>query len=149
MLETLYNLPFHILVPPNIRVRRFSIPLPSAMAVFSVVLLSYFLVTGGIIYDVIVEPPSVGATVDEHGHSKPVAFLPYRVNAQYIIEGLASSFLFTMGGLGFIIMDTIHSPGKTHLNRMLLTSMGFIFILVSFFSTWLFMRMKLPSYLQP
>ncbi|EDW03505.1 putative oligosaccharyltransferase complex subunit CG9662 [Drosophila grimshawi] len=149
MLETIYNLPFHILVPPNIKVRRFSIPMPSPMAVFSVVLLSYFLVTGGIIYDVIVEPPSVGATVDEHGHSRPVAFMPYRVNAQYIMEGLASSFLFTIGGLGFIIMDQTHASGKTNLNRLLLTAMGFIFILVSFFTTWLFMRMKLPSYLQP
>ncbi|KAH8263323.1 hypothetical protein KR044_007345 [Drosophila immigrans] len=155
MLETLYNLPFHILVPPNIKVRRFALPMPSPMAVFSVVLLSYFLVTGGksnycsIIYDVIVEPPSVGATVDEHGHSRPVAFMPYRVNGQYIMEGLASSFLFTVGGLGFIIMDQTHTPGKTNLNRLLLTAMGFIFILVSFFTTWLFMRMKLPSYLQP
>ncbi|XP_017075401.1 putative oligosaccharyltransferase complex subunit CG9662 [Drosophila eugracilis] len=149
MIEALYNLPFHILVPPNIKVRRFSIPMPSPMAVFSVILFSYFLVTGGIIYDVIVEPPSVGATVDEHGHSRPVAFMPYRVNGQYIMEGLASSFLFTIGGLGFIIMDQTHSPGKTNLNRLLLTAMGFIFILVSFFTTWLFMRMKLPSYLQP
>ena len=27
----------------------------------------------GIIYDVIVEPPSVGSTTDESGHSKPVS----------------------------------------------------------------------------
>lgn len=27
----------------------------------------------GIIYDVIVEPPSVGSTTDEHGHSRPVS----------------------------------------------------------------------------
>jgi len=47
MFETLYNLPFHILVPPNIKVRKFSIPMPSPMAVFSVILFSYFLVTGG------------------------------------------------------------------------------------------------------
>lgn len=26
----------------------------------------------GIIYDVIVEPPSVGSTTDEHGHTRPV-----------------------------------------------------------------------------
>jgi hypothetical protein len=51
----------------------------------------------GIIYDIIVEPPSIGSTI-ENGHSKPVAFLPYRVNGQYIMEGLASSFLFTIGG---------------------------------------------------
>ena len=37
---------------------------------------------GGIIYDVIVEPPSVGSTTDEHGHQRPVAFMPYRVNGE-------------------------------------------------------------------
>ena len=30
----------------------------------------------GIIYDVIVEPPSVGSTTDEFGHSKPVSICP-------------------------------------------------------------------------
>lgn len=30
------------------------------------------LTISGIIYDVIVEPPSVGSTTDEHGHSRPV-----------------------------------------------------------------------------
>lgn len=29
----------------------------------------------GIIYDVIVEPPSVGSTTDEFGHSKPVSLV--------------------------------------------------------------------------
>lgn len=77
--------------------------------------------------------------------------MPYRINGQYIMEGLASSFLFTIGGLGFIIMDQtpLAAPGKPKLNRILLTAMGFIFILVSFFTTWIFMRMKLPGYLQP
>ena len=28
----------------------------------------------GIIYDVIVEPPSIGSTTDEKGHSRPVIF---------------------------------------------------------------------------
>lgn len=65
------------------------------------------------------------------------------------MEGLASSFLFTIGGLGFIIMDKTHDgAGKAKLNRLLLNSMGFLFILVSFFTTWMFMRIKLPGYLQ-
>ena len=36
----------------------------------------------GIIYDVIVEPPSVGSTTDEFGHSKPVSlqFFPLQCN---------------------------------------------------------------------
>ncbi|XP_027047095.1 oligosaccharyltransferase complex subunit ostc-B-like, partial [Pocillopora damicornis] len=102
-MEALYGIPFHILEVPNLKLKKPGwVKPPSAMVVFAFVLLSYFLVTGGIIYDVIVEPPSVGSTTDEFGHSKPVAFMPYRVNGQYIMEGLASSFLFSMGGLGFI-----------------------------------------------
>lgn len=78
-----------------------------------------------------------------------VAFMPYRVNGQYIMEGLASAFLFTFGSIGFMIMDHIDfAPGK-RLNRILLTSIGFTFIVLSFFTTWIFMRMKLPGYLQP
>ncbi|XP_014208967.1 oligosaccharyltransferase complex subunit ostc-B [Copidosoma floridanum] len=145
----LYRLPYYILEVPNLKLKRPSwLVKPSAMVVFSMVLLSYFLMTGGIIYDVILEPPSVGSTTDEHGHSRPVAFMPYRVNGQYIMEGLASSFLFTLGGLGFIILDQTHSPSMPKLTRILLISVGFISILVSFFTCWIFMRMKLPGYLQ-
>lgn len=182
MLEFVYNIPFLFLEPPNLKLKRISIPVPSAKTIFFVVLLSYFLVCAGeldivftcpltkltqnlsgIIYDIIVEPPSIGSTM-ENGHSKPVssyqrprcktlifplqvAFLPYRVNGQYIMEGLASSFLFTIGGLGFIILD-LAGDGKPKLNKLLLTSLGFIFVIVSFFTTWVFMRMKLPGYLQ-
>merc|ERR1712168_982396 len=110
--------------------------------VFALVSMSYFLVTGGIIYDVIVEPPSIGSTTDERGNSKPVAFMPYRVNGQYIMEGLASSFLFSLGGLGFIILDQTNNPGTRKLNRMMLYGIGFALILVSFFTCRVFMRMK-------
>ncbi|KFO25841.1 60S ribosomal protein L34 [Fukomys damarensis] len=99
----------------------------------------------GIIYDVIVEPPSVGSVTDEHGHQRPVAFLAYRVNGQYIMEGLASSFLFTMGGLGFIILDRSNAPNIPKLNRFLLLFIGFVCVLLSFFMARVFMRMKLPA----
>lgn len=114
---------------------------------FVLVLLSYFMVTGGIIYDVIVEPPSIGSTTDERGNTKPVAFMPYRVNGQYIMEGLASSFLFTLGGLGFVILDQTNKPSLPRLNRVLLFCVSFITILISFFMCRVFMRMKLPGYL--
>ncbi|KAJ7333560.1 hypothetical protein OS493_017098 [Desmophyllum pertusum] len=125
-MEALYGIPFHILEVPNLKLKKPGwVKPPSAMVVFAFVLVSYFLVTGGIIYDVIVEPPSVGSTTDEFGHSKPVAFMPYRVNGQYIMEGLASSFLFSMGGLGFIILDKSNAVGMSKLNRFLLLFLGF------------------------
>ncbi|KZC13884.1 Oligosaccharyltransferase complex subunit OSTC [Dufourea novaeangliae] len=144
-MQYIYRLPFAVLEVPNLKLKRPSwFVKPSAMVVFSLILLSYFLVTGGIIYDVIVEPPSVGSTTDEHGHTRPVPFMPYRVNGQYIMEGLASSFLFTLGGIGFIVFDQTHGPSTPKLNRILLTCVGFISVIVSFITCWIFMRMKLP-----
>lgn len=132
-MEQFFTLPFVILEVPHMKIKKPSwVKQPSAMTMFAIVLASYFLVTGGIIYDVIVEPPSVGSTTDEHGHSRPVAFMPYRVNGQYIMEGLASSFLFSMGGLGFIVLDHIHNTTTPKLNRLLITAVGFICVLVSF-----------------
>ncbi|KAG3291350.1 hypothetical protein H1C71_012728 [Ictidomys tridecemlineatus] len=117
------------------------------MTVYTLVVVSYFLISRGIIYDVIVEPPSFGSMTDDHGHQRPVAFLAYRVNGQYIMEGLASSFLFIMGGLGFIILDRSIAPNIPELNRFLLLFIGFICALQSFVMARIFMRMKLPGYL--
>uniref|UniRef100_A0A8C0PWV4 Oligosaccharyltransferase complex subunit n=1 Tax=Canis lupus familiaris TaxID=9615 RepID=A0A8C0PWV4_CANLF len=125
-METLYRVPFLVLECPNLKLKKPPwVHMPSAMTVYALVVVSYFLITGGIIYDVIVEPPSVGSMTDEHGHERPVAFLAYRVNGQYIMEGLASSFLFTMGGLGFIILDRSNAPNIPKLNRFLLLFIGF------------------------
>jgi hypothetical protein len=54
---------------------------------------------------------------------------------------------YCVTGLGFIILD-LAGDGKPKLNKLLLTSLGFIFVIVSFFTSWIFMRMKLPGYLQ-
>ncbi|XKL67108.1 hypothetical protein PGB90_010528 [Kerria lacca] len=147
-MEYLVSLPFTILEIPNLKIKKPGwLQRPSAMTMFSFVLLSYFLVTGGIIYDVIIEPPSVGSTTDEHGHSRPVAFMPYRVNGQYIMEGLASSFLFSLGGLGFVVLDRTNSMDSKitpKLNRILLLAVGFVCVIISFLTCLVFMRMKLP-----
>ncbi|KAK7504397.1 hypothetical protein BaRGS_00004263 [Batillaria attramentaria] len=144
-MEALYSIPFTVLECPNLKLKKPSwLKQPSAMVVFTFVLLSYFLVTGGIIYDVINEPPSIGSTTDEKGNSKPVAFMPYRVNGQYIMEGLASSFMFTLGGLGFIVLDQVNKPLMPRLNRILLLCVGFAAVLVAFFMCRVFMRIKLP-----
>jgi len=145
IIEAVY---FSFLPVPHLRLKKpawFGLPAP--MTVFGFVLLSYFLVTGGIIYDVIVEPPSVGSTTDERGNSRPVAFMPYRVNGQYIMEGLAASFMFTLGGLGFVLLDQTNNPQTPKLNRMLIIGSGLVFVLVAFFACRIFMRMKLPGYL--
>ncbi|XP_047293101.1 oligosaccharyltransferase complex subunit OSTC-like [Homo sapiens] len=145
-MEILYHVLFLVLECPNLKLKKPPwLHMLSAMTVCSGG--GVFLITGGIIYDVIVEPPSVGSMTDEHGHQRPVAFFAYRVNGQYIMEGLASSFLFTMGGLGFIILDQLNAPNIPKLNRFLLLFIGFVCVLLSIFMARVFMRMKLPSYL--
>merc|ERR1719474_731454 len=140
---------FSVLTVPDLKIKQPTwLHTPSAWTIFAFILTTYFLVTGGIIYDVIVEPPSVGSTTDENGHSKPVAFMPYRVNGQYIMEGLASSFMFTLGGLGFVILDQTNKPLMPKLNRILLICVGGAAVVIAFFTCRVFMKIKLPGYMQ-
>lgn len=47
-MEALYAIPYHILEVPNLKLKKPGwVKAPSAMFVFALVLLSYFLVTGG------------------------------------------------------------------------------------------------------
>jgi len=85
--------------------------------------------------------------VDERGNNRPVAIMPYRVNGQYIMEGLAASFMFSLGGLGFVILDKCNYPSTSKNNRLMLLGLGFSCVLISFFTTRMFMRMKLPDYM--
>lgn len=71
--------------------------------------------------------------------------MPYRVNGQYIMEGLASSFLFCLGGGGFIILHhTMEAKSMPKLNHILLLSVGFGCIILSSICCFIFIRMKLP-----
>ena len=75
-MESLLKPVFSLLSVPDVKIRRpWWLAMPSANQTLFMILVSYFLVTGGVIYDVIVEPPSMGSTTDEHGHSRPVAFM--------------------------------------------------------------------------
>ncbi len=81
-----------------------------------------------------------GSTTDEYGHHKPVAFMAWRINGQYIMEGLAASFMFTLGGLGFILLDQTNKPNMPRLNRIVMILCSVIFILVAYFATKIFIR---------
>ncbi|KAM3760846.1 hypothetical protein ACB098_01G223300 [Castanea mollissima] len=95
-----------LLRPPKLRLKLPTLTLPSSMTVYALVLLTYFLVVSGFIYDVIVEPPGIGSVQDPAtGTVRPVVFLQGRVNGQYIIEGLSSGFMFILGGLGIVLLD--------------------------------------------
>ncbi|EGD79427.1 hypothetical protein PTSG_09995 [Salpingoeca rosetta] len=121
---------------------------PSSTLVLSALLLSYFLVTAGIIYDMIIEPPSIGYQVNEHGRQVPVAFMQGRINGQFITEGLSSAFMFLLGGLGFIALDQANQAGVSKTRRMTFLALGSGLVLITFLATRLFMSIKLPGYLR-
>lgn len=143
----LLELPFNFLRVPVIKIRFPRISQPGPMVVFAFVFFSYFLVLSGIIYDVIVEPPSIGSTQDENGAVKPLAFLQYRVNGQFIIEGLSAGMLFAVGGLGFILLDWANAKNTETRNRYLLLLSGMLSLLVAYNLCLVFLRMKIPGYM--
>lgn len=139
---------FAFLECPNLKLKRPSwLQKPSPMVLFGIYLLYHFLITSGIIHDIINEPPSIGTTVDERGNSRPLAFMQ-RVNGQYIMEGLAGGFMFTLCAAGFVIMDQTHDPLMPKLNRLILIGVGFLSIVIGFSCNRLFLKMKLPTYLR-
>ena len=60
------------------------------------------------------------------------------------MEGLASSFLFSLGAIGFIVLERSDSNGLSRFNRIMLMSFGLFCVIVSFFACRVFMTMKLP-----
>eukprot|EP00741_Cyanophora_paradoxa_P007513 tig00001154_g7267.t1 len=144
----LENSVFALLRAPNLRLKLPRLQKPSGMLVFFVLFVSYFLVLSGIVYDIIMEPPSIGSTQDPvTGTVKPVAFLQYRVNGQYIIEGLSAGFLYSVGGLGFIFLDWSNNKLTSQRNRYLLLLSGILCIAVAYNLCLLFLRIKIPGYL--
>eukprot|EP00164_Ancoracysta_twista_P006956 GFYU01009794.1.p1 GENE.GFYU01009794.1~~GFYU01009794.1.p1 ORF type:complete len:149 (-),score=44.10 GFYU01009794.1:325-771(-) len=145
MLGPLYD---NLLRCPNVRLKLPTINRPKSMTVFAFVFLSYFLVLSGIIYDIIIEPPSIGSTQDPiTGQSKPVAFLQYRINGQYIMEGLSAGFMFALGGFGFIVLDMANDKQTSIRNKYILLIAGILSVCVAYNLCLLFLRIKIPGYL--
>ena len=134
------------------RVRAYVEPLfelPSSKTVFVLVFVLYFLLTSGIVYDLVNQPRSTGTTRDRlTGAEKPQAILPNRLNAQFIIEGMAAGLLFVLGGLSFIFLDNAHNTSSSKAVRYLLLFGGFSLLAVSYNGILLFMKIKLPGYLE-
>jgi len=145
----LLELPFTFIRIPNLKLKIPEVPRPPASVVFAALFASYFLVISGIIYDIIVEPPSIGSTQDPVTKAvKPVAILQYRVNGQYIIEGLAAGLLFSLGGGGFILLDRANQKFTSTRNRAFLFAAGIIAILVAYNLSMVFLRIKVPGYMR-
>ncbi|KAH7544736.1 uncharacterized protein LOC107430952 [Ziziphus jujuba] len=141
-------LPYSFLRPPRLRLKLPTLTLPSPMTVYALVLLTYFMVVSGIVYDVIVEPPGIGSTQDRvTGSVRPVVFMPGRVNGQYIIEGLSSGFMFVLGGVGIVLMDLALDRNRDKSMKISYASAGISFVVIAYVMSMLFIRIKIPAYL--
>ncbi|KAK7281196.1 hypothetical protein RIF29_08962 [Crotalaria pallida] len=142
-------IPFTFLRPPRLRLKLPSFTLPSPNAVFALVLLTYFMVVSGIVYDVIVEPPGIGSTQDPYtGAVRPVVFMSGRVNGQYIIEGLSSGFMFVLGGIGIVLLDLALDRNRAKSVKVSYASAGVSSVVLAYIMTMLFIRIKIPGYLR-
>ncbi|MED6207943.1 hypothetical protein PIB30_040286 [Stylosanthes scabra] len=142
-------LPFSFLRPPRLRLKLPSLSLPSPNLVFAFVLLTYFMVVSGIVYDVIVEPPGIGSMQDPYtGSVRPVVFMSGRVNGQYIIEGLSSGFMFLLGGIGIILLDLALDRNRPRSVKSSYAAAGISSVVLAYVMSMLFVRIKIPAYLR-
>lgn len=144
-------LPYSILRPPRTRLKlpSPSTLLPSPTTTLALLLLTYFAVVSGFVYDVIVEPPGIGSTQDPRtGTVRPVVFMPGRVNGQYIIEGISSGFMFLLGGVGLILLDlAVDGKNRARSVRVSFAAFGISAVVIAYVMAMLFIRIKIPSYL--
>jgi hypothetical protein len=141
--------PFRFIRVPKLKLKLPNFYLPSSKIAFAFVFFSYFLVISGVIYDIIVEPPSIGSSQDPVTKAlKPIVILQYRVNGQYIIEGLAAGLLFCLGGGGVIALDLANVKHLSERNRFTLFSAGILCILAAYTLSMVFLRIKVPGYLK-
>jgi hypothetical protein len=118
------------------------------MTAFGLVLVSYFLVTSGVAYDIINEPPAVGTQPDPlTGKVRPVAFMPYRINAQYIIEGLTGGLMYTLGALGLVLLDRAHERSASPNWRLGCLCVGAAMAAGAYAAALSFLRIKMPNYM--
>eukprot|EP00201_Polytomella_parva_P006055 CAMPEP_0175077904 /NCGR_PEP_ID=MMETSP0052_2-20121109/23729_1 /TAXON_ID=51329 ORGANISM="Polytomella parva, Strain SAG 63-3" /NCGR_SAMPLE_ID=MMETSP0052_2 /ASSEMBLY_ACC=CAM_ASM_000194 /LENGTH=119 /DNA_ID=CAMNT_0016347581 /DNA_START=129 /DNA_END=488 /DNA_ORIENTATION=+ len=118
------------------------------MVVFALTLCTYFFVTSGTAYNLIKDPPAVGATRLPDGRQEVSMFVQYRLNAQYIMEGLCGGFFYTLGGLGLVLLDVCRSPKLKGFVKGFTFKCGAFAFLLSIALVSIFVRFKMPNYLQ-
>ncbi|GLI58558.1 hypothetical protein VaNZ11_000305 [Volvox africanus] len=122
---------------------------PSPRLICVLVLVSYFFVTAGIAYDIINEPPAVGGQTDPvTGAVKPMTFMPYRLNGQFILEGLSGGFFYTLGGVGIILLDLSRDKNQSVLFRNVYLALGLAITILSYLVCMVFIRIKMPGYMR-
>ena len=98
---------------------------------------SYFIITAGIFYDIVIEPPEIGQRINEQGYIEMETILKGRHNSQYVIEGICAAGFFLMIGGGMILIDKSFSlPSHNDIKKLLFyggclsSVLGLFFIMI-------------------
>lgn len=149
MADNLFFSPFLFLKCPTLELPLPNLSLPKGTTVFYLIITMYFAMLSGIVYDIIHEPPSIGVEIDPAtGKQVPVAFVKYKLNNQYIIEGLTAGAVFAMGTGGFIVLDKSTNINIPEKNRFLFSIAGVVLVGLSIVLSNVFIRIKMPYYMQ-
>jgi hypothetical protein len=144
--------PFTVLHLPSAKLRFPSFTWKLAFGLF---LASFLFVSAGVIYDLIVEPPAIGSELDPRtGAVRPVTFVKWRINGQFIIEGFAAAFFFGLGGLALIVLEGVSNNSSRAASLVARESkaarirmaVGGVMLVLSFMALVMFIKVKLPSY---
>lgn len=76
---------------------------------------------------------------------RPVAVMEYSLNGQYMIEGFTAGFLFSLGGLGFIIMNLAVNRKYSKVNQYIILGAGILCVVAAYNVLLMFLRMKIPG----
>mmetsp|Transcript_9490 Transcript_9490/g.19654 ORF Transcript_9490/g.19654 Transcript_9490/m.19654 type:complete len:155 (+) Transcript_9490:137-601(+) len=140
---------FRVLRIPDLRLKVPRFARPEPMTLCAILTISYYLVSSGIVYDLVTKPPGIGQAQDPlTGAIRSVPFLPNRINSQYIIEGLSAGFLFTVGGCSVILLHWANDITLRSRNRWLLHLSGFVGCVISYNMCMLFFKIKVPGYMK-
>ncbi len=126
---------------------------PHPAIIWSLITVTYFIMAGGIIYDVINTPPAIGQTRDPYNpdiiHTQ---FIFPRMNSQYRNEGFTASGLFVLGAV--CILFTFAAGTATRLPsaitpyRGVLVALGPCFTYVILMALRAMYRKKFTTYLK-
>ena len=125
----------------------------SPTGAFLAVLAGYTLLSGGALFNAIVQPPSVGSSKDQvTGKVRIEAVLPHDIHTQFIVEGVTAGVMFSVGGCGFIFVMLAtgrrgQSPRMTAVYGKLegLAGLGMTVIALAVCVT--FIRIKIPPHM--
>jgi len=137
-----------VLVAPDVVVRLpTSIPRLPPILVLIGVLAMYAIITSGIVYDMIVEPPRIGTYQDETGAVRLMTVMRHRLNGQFQIEGFCAGLMFILAALGFMLVDIAASSKVAEKTRINLLGVGCVLIVIGYNVLVTFLRIKVPGYM--